>query len=100
MDAPQAVPRLRPLASMTELTVKPSGILCRKIAKKMSHPSQFDTRNPDAIAIPSKKRVNDQSQQDRISGVRMTELVMVRFFAKVKMWRYRVLEEVNDEIAK
>ena len=48
------MPRLRPLASITELTVNPSGILCRKIARKISHPSQFETRKPEAIAMPSK----------------------------------------------
>ena len=41
-DAPHAVPRLRPLASMTELTVKPSGTLCRNTAKKISQPKAFD----------------------------------------------------------
>src|ERR1039457_4010721 len=53
-DDPQANPRLRPLASITDETVNPSGILCRKTATKIIQPSAGETRNPDAIAIPSK----------------------------------------------
>jgi len=53
-DAPQATRRLWPLASMTEATVNPSGILCRKMARKMIHPSQLETRKPEAMAMPSK----------------------------------------------
>ena len=55
IDAPQAMPRLRPLASMTDAMVNPSGILCRKMARKMTHPSQLETMKPEAIAMPSKK---------------------------------------------
>ena len=55
IDAPQAMRRLCPLASMTDAIVNPSGILCRKMATKMTHPSQFETMNPEAIAMPSKK---------------------------------------------
>jgi hypothetical protein len=35
--------------------VKPSGILWRKTAKKMSRPRGTDTRNPEAMDTPSKK---------------------------------------------
>ena len=48
-----AVRRLRPEASITEATVKPSGTLCRKMAKKISHPSRVDSTNPQPIATPS-----------------------------------------------
>ena len=51
----QATLRLRPLASITDAMVKPSGILCRKTAKKISHPSQSETMKPEAMAMPSKK---------------------------------------------
>jgi len=54
MDAPQANARLRPLASITDEMVNPSGILCRKTATKMIQPSAWETRNPEAIAMPSK----------------------------------------------
>ena len=93
------MPRLRPLASMTELTVKPSGILCRKIARKISHPSQFDTRNPDAMAMPSKNvwMISPSSTEYPVCAV--DEFVVVRFFAEVKMRGNRVLEEVDDQIA-
>src|SRR5436853_3029565 len=53
-EAAQAVLLLRPLASITEAAVKPSGILCRKTARKIIHPSQVETKKPEAIAIPSK----------------------------------------------
>jgi len=39
---------------MTEVMVNPSGILCRKIARKMIQPSQLETRKPAVIAMPSK----------------------------------------------
>jgi hypothetical protein len=55
IEEPQAMLRLRPLASMIEATVKPSGILCRKTARKMIQPSQLETMKPEAMAIPSKK---------------------------------------------
>ena len=45
---------LRPPASITLATVKPSGTLCRNTAKNSTHPSHRDTTNPDPIAIPSK----------------------------------------------
>ena len=54
MDDPQAKARLRPLASITDEMVNPSGILWRKTATKMIQPSACETRNPEAIAIPSK----------------------------------------------
>ena len=34
---------LNPLASITEVTVKPSGILWRKMAKKITQPSHGET---------------------------------------------------------
>ena len=54
MEEENALIELRPLASMTDDTVKPSGTLCRKMARKTIHPSQLETRKPDAIAMPSK----------------------------------------------
>ena len=53
-EAPHENARLRPLASITDDTVNPYGILCRKTAIKIIHPSAGETRNPEAIAIPSK----------------------------------------------
>ena len=53
-DAPQAKARLRPLASITDEMVNPSGILWRKTAMKMIQPSAGETRKPEAIAMPSK----------------------------------------------
>ena len=46
---------LKPLASITEVTVKPSGILCRKTARKMTQPSHGEMRKPAVMAMPSKK---------------------------------------------
>ena len=46
---------LRPLASITEVIVKPSGILWRKMARKMIQPSQCEMRKPAVMAMPSKK---------------------------------------------
>src|SRR6266851_9426622 len=44
-----------PLASTTDATVNPSGSLCRNTAKNITAPSHVETRNPAAIATPSKK---------------------------------------------
>src|SRR2546426_4904065 len=63
IEAPQAIPRLWPLASMTEATVNPSGILWRKTARKMTHPSQLETIKPDAMAIPSKNRSEEHTSE-------------------------------------
>ena len=46
---------LNPLASITEVTVKPSGILCRKTARKMIQPNHGEIRKPAVMAMPSKK---------------------------------------------
>src|SRR5437660_956749 len=54
-DAPHETALLFPLASMTDVTVEPSGILCRKTARKTIQPNQLETRNADAMAMPSKK---------------------------------------------
>ena len=53
-DANHDLPLLSPLASITEVTVKPSGILCRNTARKMTQPSQLEIRKPDVMAMPSK----------------------------------------------
>ena len=46
--------RLRPLASITLAMVNPSGALCRKIARKISQPSELETTKPEPMATPSK----------------------------------------------
>src|SRR5713101_6400196 len=43
-----------PLASTPAATVKPSGSLCKNTATKITAPSHVETRNPAAIATPSK----------------------------------------------
>ena len=98
-EAPHAYRRLRPLASITEATVNPSGILWRKTARKMIHPSQFETRKPDSDGDAVEEGVNDQSDQDGIAFVGMNEFVLVCFFAEVEVGRDGVLEEMNDQVA-
>src|ERR1700731_3683881 len=56
--------------------------------------NQEARRDCDAV----KKCVNNQSQKNRISLVRVDEFIVVRLFAKMKMGSYRVLEEMNDQI--
>ncbi len=51
----RAAPRLWPLASITDATVKPSGSLCSRMAMKMIQPSQEDSTKPEAMATPSKR---------------------------------------------
>ena len=43
---------------MTEATVKPTGILWRKMAIKMSQPSQVETTKPEAMATPAAVKQN------------------------------------------
>src|SRR5438067_13034979 len=50
-----AAARDLPAANITEATAKPSGILCINTARKISQPSLPETRNPEAMAMPSKK---------------------------------------------
>ena len=45
------------------------------------------------------KCVNQQPDQNRISLVRMDELVGVGFFSKVKMRSDRVLEEMDEQVS-
>src|SRR5882757_800938 len=43
--------------------------------------------------------MNGQTQQNRITPMRVNKFVAVYFLAEMKMWRQRVLEEMDDEIA-
>src|SRR3984957_5171744 len=53
-DDQNAARRLCPLANINDATVNPSGSLWRNIARKITNPSEVETRRPDAIATPSK----------------------------------------------
>ena len=52
-------------------------------------------RDRDAI----EKSVNQQAHQDRVSLVRMHELVSVRFFPEVEMRGDGVLEKMNEQVS-
>jgi hypothetical protein len=95
-DAPQAIRRLCPLASMTEATVNPSGILCRKMAKKIIHPSPFEKPGGDGNSV--KESVDDQTDQYGISFVSVSELLFVGFFAEMEVWSDGVFEKVDDQV--
>src|SRR5690242_17810519 len=57
-------------------------------------------QKPGCDGNPVKECMDDQPKQDRVSGMRMHKLIMVRLLTKMKMWSHRVLEEMNDEVAK
>ena len=91
--------RLRPLASITDAMVKPSGALCRKMARKISQPSQLETTKPEPMATPSNSAWTLSPPEDRIAGVRGDEFVVVGFFAVVEVGVDGVLQQVHDAIA-
>ena len=90
---------LRPPASITDETVKPSGILCRKIARKTIQPSQLETMKAGGDGDAIKKRVDGQAEQHGRALVMINKLVMMRFLAKVKVPGHYVLAEVNNQVA-
>src|SRR5215471_8769714 len=45
---------------------------------------------------PIEESMYHQSEQHRVRIMRVNELVVMRFFAKVKVWRDRVLKKMND----
>src|SRR6202030_1496608 len=49
---------------------------------------------------PIEKRMNQQPDQNRISLVRMHELVSMRFFSKVEMRRDRMLKEMDEQVSR
>ena len=99
-DDANAAARLCPLASISDATVNPSGILCRKIATKITPPSQVETSKPGRNRHAVEKRVDHQAEQRRITRVRVRNLLVMRFFAKMKMRREGVLEKMHQEIAR
>ena len=84
---------------MIDVTVKPSGILCRKTARKMIQPSQLETRKPEAIAIPSKKVwIMSPMSTDKLFRLLSNSCGCVSS-PKVEVRANGVLEEVNDQVA-
>ena len=84
-----ATRRLCPLASISDATVNPSGILCRKIARKITAAEPRRNQQPRRDGHAVEKRVDHQAQQRRIARVRVGNLLVMRLFAKVKMRRQR-----------
>src|SRR6516225_7231365 len=84
-EANQDFPLLSPLASMTDVTVNPSGILCKKTARKMIKPrrNQKPRGNGDTV----EKGMTHQADKHRHPLMRMNKLIRMRFFAIVKMGR-------------
>ena len=90
---------LSPLASITEVTVKPSGILCRKTARKMTHPSQIGNEEAGGDSDAIEEGVDHQTHQHRHALMGMDELIGMGLFAVMKMRRYRVFEQMHEEVA-
>ena len=42
--------------------------------------------------------MNRQPQQNRVTGMLMTEFFVMRFLAKMKMWRNRVFEKMDEKM--
>src|SRR5215470_607112 len=47
---------------------------------------------------PVEESMNHESKQYRVGIMRVNELVVMRFFAEVEVWRDRVLKKVNDKV--
>src|ERR1017187_1740224 len=62
-----------------------------------SQPVRYQKSRRDGNAV--KEGMNDESEQHGISLVRMDEFVVMRLFAEMKMRCYRMLEEVDDQVA-
>ena len=90
----------RPEASAIEATVKPSGSLCRKTAKKTSRPRGTETRKPEAIDTPSKKVWIERPNEGREADRRVHHLLAVDLLAEVEVGSHGVLEEVDQEEAR
>ena len=69
------------------------------MAIKITPPSQVETSKPRRNRHPVEKRVDHQSQQRRIARMRVRHLFVMRFFAKMKMRRNRMLEKMHQEIS-
>jgi len=79
--------------------VKPSGALCSKMARKISQPSQPETRNPEPMATAVKERMKAQSGQHRVARMHADKLVLMRLFAKVEVRVDGVFQQVHHAIA-
>ena len=82
---------------MTLAMVTPSGSLCSSTARNSRIPSRSETRNPLAMATPSKKvcRVRPSRAEVPADALRPVGLL-----SKVKVGREHVLSQVHREVAR
>ena len=69
------------------------------MARKITPPSQPETKKSGSDGHAVKKCVNRKSEQRGNSGVIRHKMLDVRFFAEMEMRRQGVLEKMNDEIS-
>ena len=84
---------------MTLATVKPSGILCRKIAMKSTQPSHVETTKPGADGDAVEEGVRGQAEQHGVAALRGEEFVRVRLLAEVEVRHQRVLQQMHSAVA-
>ena len=98
-DDRNATRPLCPLASISDATVNPSGILCKKIAIKIIPPSHVETSKSGRDRDPVEKSVDHQAKQSCVARVRVRHLIVVSLFPKMKMRSHRMLEKMHQEIS-
>ena len=79
--------------------VKPSGILCRKTARKISRPTPGEIVKPAPIATPSKNVCTSIPINAEMPTTGFSDFVVMGFFTEMQMRSKGVLEHVHDEIS-
>ena len=67
-------------------------------APKMTMPSQFEIRKPQAIHDPVEKRMGQQTTQRRVGNAGVQKLLGMGFLAEMEMRRQSVFENMHDEV--
>ena len=99
-DEMNATRRLCPLASISDATVNPSGILCRKIATKITPAEPRGNEQARCNRHAVEKRVDHQAQQRGVTRMRVRNFFVMRLLAEMKMRRHRVLEKMHQQISR
>ena len=95
-----SAPRLpRPEASAIEATVKPSGILCRTTAKKISRPERHRDQEAGGDRDAVEEGVDREPDQGGDADRGVHHHLVVHLLAEVEVGRHGVLEEMDEEVA-
>ena len=79
--------------------VKPSGALCRKIARKISQPEPVRDHETGTDGHAVEERVHAEAAEHRVAGVHGDEFVVMRLFAVVEVGVDGVLQQMDHAVA-